>query len=125
MTLFDGAGTLLTGVFGALYPDALLHRKTRGADTEGGSAAVTFGDGDLAKVQQTRVTRRMMEAEGYAEKDVGFIILTRYEASELPAPMPGDRMTWPKESGSLYSLEVPIDLDDAASHWTARGRPVR
>lgn len=130
-SLHQSVAGLFGEVFGALYPDGMLHRKVRGAEDAGGSALAAFtGDageapGDLVKVQLDSVTQAMREAEGYAEQDVRLIILSRYAGSGLPDPVTGDHVTALTPGGTRYSLEGPIIADAARSHWQVRARPVR
>lgn len=131
MGLLDGGvATLFGGVFGALYPDALLHVPVR-AEATGGTVTDAFtgdpgqGAAMVVKAQRDDVTATMRAAEGYEEKDVRFIILTRAGNYELPELPQGCHLTWPKDGGERYSLQGPASLDGAASHWQVRGRPVR
>jgi hypothetical protein len=131
MGLLDGGiARAFGGIFGALYPDALLHVPTR-AETQGGSVTeARTGDAGqpeamTVKAQRDAVTATMREAEGYEEKDVRFIILTRTAEYELPELPQGCHLTWPKLGGTRYSLQGPAALDGAASHYEVRGRPVR
>jgi hypothetical protein len=131
MGLLDGSvARLFAGVFGTFFPDAILHPRER-TEIKGGSATAIYGGlagqpgGIAAKVQRDKVTYAMRETEGYAPGDVAFLILSQLDGVGLPEPQPGWRMTWPAKGGALYSIEAPIDLDAAGSHWLARGRPVK
>lgn len=130
MGIFDGGlGGVISGIFGALYPDAMLHPALR-SETEGGSKITTYvgldapGRGIPAKAARSGVTWRMQQVEGYAPRNVAFSILTTCDGTGLPEPQVGWRITWPWPAGAVYVLEAPIDLDQAASHWTAMGRPL-
>lgn len=131
MGVHDAVAGLFGEVFGALYTDAMLHRKVRGSDDAGGSASASFtGDaaqaaGTLVKVQVDGCTEAMRREEGYAEQDVRLIILSHYAGSGLPDPATGDHVTVPTPGGTRYSLEGPLVADAARSHWQVRSRPVR
>lgn len=130
MGLLNGdIANLFGGIFGAIYPDAMMHPRIR-TDGSGGSATASYaGLGGVAggipcKVQRDKATFAMREQEGYAVGDVAFIILTQRDGFGLPEPVKGWRLTWPWPNGTLYSIEGPSDLDAAGSHWLVRGRPV-
>lgn len=121
---------LFGAVFGSIYPDALLHRMTRAEDSGGTVTESWAGLGGLTgaetiKAQKDRCTYSMRQAEGYAEGDCAFIVLTHSGEAGLPDLHRGDRMTWPAQGGDLYSVESDLVLDAAASHWMIRARPVR
>lgn len=130
MGLLDGGIARLFGnVLGAIYLDGLLHIPVR-TETEGGSVGVAFTGDDgqpeatACKAQRDDLSAADREALGYAPTDERFMILTRAGAIELPELQQGMHLTWPTPGGTRYSIETPLRLDAATSHWTVRCRPV-
>lgn len=131
MGVLDGGVARVFGsAFGALYPEAMLHLKLRAGEDAGGSVVRAFtGDtgqlpGTPCKAQRDAAGFTMRQVEGYAEGDVRFLILTRYGETGLPDIPLGSHITWPWPDGTRYSLEGPVELDAAGSHYVARGREV-
>lgn len=112
--LNGGIAELFGSVFGSFYLDATLLVPTFVPDGQGGGENTT--QPQPVKVQRNELTQPQREAQGYAESDVAFIVLTRGAPDSLNA----DCLL--QFEGTTYTLHDPR-LDPAGSHWLVRGKP--
>lgn len=115
MGLLDGGIARTFGaVFSSIYLDGTLHRITKTSNGRGGWNA-TFADTPI-KGQRDACTESMRREEGYTERDVRLIVLTRGVTGDITTD---DEITL---AGARWSVQS-VDKDTASSHWVLRGRP--
>ena len=112
MSLLDGdIASLFADVFGGVYLDGVLDRRTATQDGVGG-VSVSFTS-EACKVQVDTCTERQKLEEGYSPKDVRLLILAG--VSDVKA---GDRVT---VSGKTWSVGPTVTQDPARSYFECRG----
>lgn len=119
MSLIDGGISSVFGsVFGALYPDGLLHRDTSDPVFDDYGNVIALGGGsDIAiKVQRDACSYAMRQADGFVEGDVALIILADGLSVE-----PTTDMQVTDGTGQRWMIQS-VDKDAANSHFICRGR---
>lgn len=120
MGLLDGdIRRLFATAFGGIYLDGQLLEGTQRPIYDGPRIVGYADPGErAAKVQITKATDAMRREEGYAEGDIGLIVLAEgvgKVTSDMHVTVDRDGVT------ERYRL-MSANLDSAGSHWTCRGR---
>lgn len=113
MGLLDGgAARIMSGVFGGIYLDAIVHEPSITEDGEGGGSR-TFTP-HAAKASYERITEQFRQAEGYVEGDQRIFILAH--------GLPDIDTEWEISiDGQRWSIEQ-VDRDPARAYFDIRGR---